>query len=77
MTSFHWALALVIGGVGGALNAVVSDHARLLPSIVTLTPGGTRIVRVGIVGNNDDATHRFGRQSTGFSTSRLTIAQSL
>jgi hypothetical protein len=51
MTFFHWVLALVIGGFGGALNAVLSDHARLLPSIVTLTPGGTRVVRIGIVGN--------------------------
>ena len=51
MTSFVWFVALCIGGVGGALNAVLSDHARLLPSIVTLTPGGTRVVRIGIVGN--------------------------
>ena len=51
MTSLLWFVALVIGGVGGALNAVLSDHARLLPSIVTLTPGGTRVVRIGIVGN--------------------------
>ena len=51
MTSFAWFVALVIGGVGGALNAVLSDHARLLPSVVTLTPGGTRVVRIGIVGN--------------------------
>jgi hypothetical protein len=51
MTSFLWFAAIVIGGVGGALNAVLSDHARLLPSVVTLTPGGTRVVRIGIVGN--------------------------
>ena len=51
MMSLLWFVALVIGGVGGALNAVLSDHARLLPSIVTLTPGGTRVVRIGIVGN--------------------------
>ena len=51
MTSLLWFVALVIGGIGGALNAVLSDHARLLPSIVTLTPGGTRVVRIGIVGN--------------------------
>lgn len=51
MTSFLWVAALVIGGVGGALNAMLSDHARLLPSIVTLTPGGTRVVRIGIAGN--------------------------
>lgn len=51
MMSSLWFLALVIGGVGGGLNAVLSDHARLLPSVVTLSPGGTRVVRVGIVGN--------------------------
>jgi len=51
MTSLLWFVALLIGGIGGALNAVLSDHARLLPSIVTLTPGGTRVVRIGIVGN--------------------------
>ena len=49
MTSLLWFVALLIGGIGGALNAVLSDHARLLPSIVTLTPGGTRVVRIGIV----------------------------
>ena len=51
MTSLLWFVALVIGGVGGALNALLSDHARLLPSVVTLTPGGTRVIRIGIVGN--------------------------
>jgi hypothetical protein len=51
MTSSLWFIALAIGGVGGALNALLSDHARLLPSVLTLTPGGTRVVRVGIVGN--------------------------
>ena len=51
MTSLSWLVALVIGGAGGALNAVLSDHAGLLPSVVTLSPGGTRVVRIGIVGN--------------------------
>jgi hypothetical protein len=51
MTSLLWFAALILGGVGGALNALLSDHARLLPSIITLTPGGTRVIRVGIVGN--------------------------
>lgn len=51
MTSLLWFVAFAIGGVGGALNAVLSDHARLLPSVVTLMPGGTRVVRIGIVGN--------------------------
>jgi hypothetical protein len=51
MTSVTWLVVLVIGGAGGALNALLSDHARLWPSVVTLTPGGTRVVRVGIIGN--------------------------
>jgi hypothetical protein len=51
MTSILWLVALSVGGVGGALNAILSDHARLLPSVVTLSPGGTRVVRIGIVGN--------------------------
>jgi len=51
MTFSPWIVALIIGAVGGALNAMLSDHARLLPSLVTLTPGGTRVVRIGIVGN--------------------------
>jgi len=51
MTPISWLVAFAIGGAGGALNAVLSDHARLWPSVVTLTPGGRRIVRVGIVGN--------------------------
>jgi len=51
MTYGSWLVALVLGGAGGALNAVLSDHARLLPSVVTLSPGGTRVVRIGIVGN--------------------------
>jgi hypothetical protein len=46
-----WLVALLIGGAGGALNAVLSDHARLLPSVVTLSPGGTRVVRIGVAGN--------------------------
>lgn len=46
-----WIVALVIGGAGGCLNAVLSDHACVLPSLVTLSPGGTRVVRIGIIGN--------------------------
>jgi len=51
MTPLTWFVAFVIGGAGGALNAVLSDHARLWPSVITLLPGGTRVVRIGIVGN--------------------------
>jgi hypothetical protein len=51
MTSILWLVAFVIGGVGGALNAILSDHARLLPTVITLSPGGTRVVRIGILGN--------------------------
>ena len=51
MTSFLFLVAAVIGGLGGALNAVLSDHTRLFPSVVTLTPGGTRVIRIGIAGN--------------------------
>jgi len=51
MASVSWVVALVMGGAGGALNALLSDPARLFPSVVTLSPGGTRVVRLGIVGN--------------------------
>jgi len=46
-----WLASLVFGGTGGALNAVLSDCAHVLPSLVTLSPGQTRIVRVGILGS--------------------------
>ena len=51
MTSLLWLMVLVIGGAGGALNAVLSERARFLPSVITLSPGGTRVVRIGFVGN--------------------------
>jgi len=51
MTDLSWLITLAVGGAGGALNAVLSDRARVLPTFVTLSPGGTRIVRVGILGN--------------------------
>lgn len=41
----------MVGGSGGALNAVLADCAHVLPSLVTLSPGRTRIVRVGILGS--------------------------
>jgi hypothetical protein len=51
MTDGIWLVSLVLGGTGGVLNAVLSDRARVLPSFVTLSPGRTRIVRIGILGN--------------------------
>lgn len=46
-----WIVALAVGGIGGGLNAALSDHTRLFPSLVTLMPGGTRVLRIGVVGN--------------------------
>jgi len=46
-----WLVSLIVGGTGGALNAVLSDCAHVMPSLVTLSPGRTRVVRVGILGN--------------------------
>jgi hypothetical protein len=52
MTSFStWLLAVAIGAAGGGLNAFLSDRARLWPSVMTLSPGGRRVVRIGILGN--------------------------
>jgi|SRR5688572_8429033 len=53
MTDVSWVITLGggIGGIGGALNAVLSDRARVLPSVVTLSPGQTRVLRVGVAGN--------------------------
>jgi hypothetical protein len=51
MTGISWLVTLSVGAFGGGLNAVFSDSARLLPSVVTLSPGRTRVVRVGILGN--------------------------
>jgi hypothetical protein len=50
MTYVSWVVTLG-GGIGGALNAVLSDRAAVLPSIVTLSPGQTRVLRVGVAGN--------------------------
>ena len=33
------------------MNAAFSDYARLVPSVVTLSPGHTRVVRIGVLGN--------------------------
>lgn len=46
-----WIVALAIGGIGGGLNAALSDHTRLFPSMVRLMPGRTRVVRIGVLGN--------------------------
>lgn len=51
MIEMSFLVTLALGGTGGALNAVLSDRARLLPSVVTLSPGHTRVIRVGVIGN--------------------------
>jgi hypothetical protein len=51
VTGRFWLLALALGATGGAFNALLSDRARLLPSLITLSPGGSRVVRIGLVGN--------------------------
>jgi hypothetical protein len=51
MSDTTWLVSLIVGGIGGALNAVLSDCAHVLPSLVRLSPGRTRIVRVGILGS--------------------------
>jgi hypothetical protein len=51
MTELDLFVTLGCGGVAGALNAALSDRGRLLPSVVTLSPGRTRVVRVGVIGN--------------------------
>jgi hypothetical protein len=51
MTSISWFVALTLGSLGGALNAALSDRARVLPSLVSLSPGGMKLVRIGISGN--------------------------
>jgi hypothetical protein len=51
MSGTTWLVSLMVGASGGALNAVLSDCAHLLPSLVTLSPGRTRIVRVGVLGS--------------------------
>jgi hypothetical protein len=50
MTALFWVIT-VSGGIGGALNAMFSDRAPVLPSVVTLSPGRTRVLRVGVAGN--------------------------
>jgi hypothetical protein len=50
MTDVSWVITLG-GGIGGALNAVLSDRTPVLPSVVTLSPGQTRVLRVGVAGN--------------------------
>jgi hypothetical protein len=51
MTELDLLVTLGCGGIAGALNAALSDRGRLLPSFVTLSPGGTRVLRVGVIGN--------------------------
>jgi len=42
---------LIVGAVGGALNALLSGDAGFLPSLTALSPGSGRVLRVGVVGN--------------------------
>jgi len=50
--SLAWlALALVLGGAGGLLNAAVSDNLRLLPSFVKSSKGARHLLRIGLAGN--------------------------
>jgi hypothetical protein len=42
---------LIVGAVGGALNALLSGDSGLLPSLRLLSPGSTRVLRVGVIGN--------------------------
>jgi len=49
--SLFWMMALVIGGLGGGLNAALSKHGRFLPAVRRLSPGGLRIVRAGVLGD--------------------------
>ncbi|MBI1873311.1 MAG: hypothetical protein HYS05_05385 [Acidobacteria bacterium] len=46
-----WISLVVLGGIGGALNAISGQHVRLLPSIRRLIPGKTPIVELGLLGN--------------------------
>jgi hypothetical protein len=50
--SLPWlSLALALGGVGGLLNAALTDNLRLWPSFVGSGAGGRRAIRVGLVAN--------------------------
>jgi hypothetical protein len=52
--ALYWALVpAIVGGAGGALNAVMTDDLRVLPSYLkTLAFGtSTTILRPGLVGN--------------------------
>lgn len=51
MTGISWVVTLGSGGMGGVLNALLSDRAPVLPSVVTLSPGRSRVLRVGLAGN--------------------------
>ena len=72
--SGFWMMALVIGGLGGGLNAVLSRSGRFLPAVVRLSPGGPRIVRVGVLG--DIGTGALAAVCTGWvlRTSGSTVA---
>jgi len=74
--SLFWVVSLVIGGLGGGLNAMVSRNVRFLPAVLRLSPEGPAIVRVGILG--DVLTGAFAAMCTGWvlraSGSRLDVS---
>ena len=51
VTSTSWILSLVIGAAGGALNAVLVRHTRLLPLHVSGSRGRNRVANLGLLGN--------------------------
>jgi hypothetical protein len=51
MTGIFWLVTMAVGGMGGGLNAAFSDRARVWPSVVTLSPGCTRVLRIGVLGS--------------------------
>ena len=46
-----FSLALIVGGMGGLLNATLTDNLRLWPSSARAASGVKRILRVGLAGN--------------------------
>jgi hypothetical protein len=71
MTTEVWLWALAVGAAGGAINAVVARHLRLLPLRMTLPPGTRRIVNVGLLANSG-----IGAVASGVTVLGLTGADS-
>ena len=51
MTSASWILSLIIGAAGGALNAMLARHTRLLPLLMSGPRGRNRVANLGLLGN--------------------------